>query len=75
MKKIGFSFIAAFISAMAMAQNSDVSVDINKGSSGGSFPWLWVVGGILFILLLVALLSGGRGGTDRVVEKRTIIKD
>ena len=74
MKRIYFSLVALFMSAMAMAQNSDVSVNVTK-DSGGGIPWLWIVGGVLFILLLVALLSGGRGGTDRVVEKRTIIKD
>lgn len=75
MKRIYFSVLSLFFTALAMAQNSDVSADIHKGSSSGGFPWLWVVGGLLFIILLVALLSGGRGGSDRVVEKRTIIKD
>jgi hypothetical protein len=64
---------------MAMAQGgsgADVNVDITKTGStgGGGFPWLWVVGAIVFIVLLIALL-GGRGGTDRVVEKKTIIKE
>ena len=78
MKRISFLLMSAFVSVMAMAQNSggaDVNVDITKSSSsGGGFPWLWVIGGIVFILLLVALL-GGRGGTDRVVEKKTIVRE
>lgn len=78
MKRISFLFASALMSVMAMAQNSggaDVNVDISKtDSSGGGFPWLWVIGGIVFIILLVSLL-GGRGGTDRVVEKKTIIKE
>ncbi len=67
----------AFINMMAIAQSSgaDVNIDITKsGSDGGGFPWLWVIGAIVLIILLVALL-GGRGGTDRVVEKKTIIKE
>lgn len=79
MKRISFLLFSAFMSLMAMAQDggggADVNVDITKsGDGGGSFPWLWVVGAIVFIILLVALL-GGRGGTDRVVEKKTIIRD
>ena len=78
MKRISFLILSAFLSAVAIAQSgghTDVNVDITKsGSGGGSFPWLWVVGAIVFIILLVALL-GGRGGTDRVIEKKTIIRE
>jgi hypothetical protein len=79
MKRIYFLLLSAFLSTMAMAQQggsgADVNIDITKseGSAGG-FPWLWVIGAIVFIVLLVALL-GGRGRTDRVVEKRTVIKE
>ena len=69
----------AFVSVMAMAQNggggADINVDVTKsGDAGSSIPWLWIIGGIVFIVLLIALL-GGRGGTDRVVEKKTIIRE
>lgn len=78
MKRIYFLLLSAFMSVMAFAQNggADVDVDITKSgsSSASGFPWLWVIGGIVFIVLLVALL-GNRGGTDRVVEKKTIIRD
>lgn len=78
MKRIYFLFVCALISAIAMAQSgsgADVNVDITSSGTGESgFPWLWVIGAIVFIILLVALLSG-RGGTDRVIEKRTVIKD
>jgi len=77
MKRIYFLLLSAFVSVMAMAQNggADVNVDVTKSSgNGGGFPWLWVVGGIVFIVLLIALL-GGRGGTDRVVEKKTVIRE
>ncbi len=77
MKRIYLLLVCAFTSILAMAQNgggADINVDINKASdSAGGFPWLWVVGALVFIVLLVALL-GGRG-TDRVVEKKTIIRE
>jgi hypothetical protein len=77
MKRIYLLLLLAFSSIMAMAQNgggADINVDINKtGGNAGGFPWLWVIGAIVFIVLLVALL-GGRG-TDRVVEKKTVIRE
>ena len=78
MKRIYFLLMTALFSTLAMAQEgggADINVDITKsdGNAGG-FPWLWVVGAIVFIILLVALL-GGRRGTDRVVEKKTVIRD
>ena len=41
---------------------ADINVDINKDGGGDWYtqPWVWIVGGALFILLLVALLRGGR---------------
>lgn len=77
MKRIYFLIMSAFFSVMALAQDgvSTTNVDVNlKGDNGAGFPWLWVVGGVVFVLLLVALLSGGRG-TDRVVHKKTIVKE
>jgi len=76
MKRISFFILSAFLSTVALAQSgghTDVNVDITKSGSS-NFPWLWVVGGIVFIVLLVVLLSG-RGGTDRVIEKKTIIRE
>jgi hypothetical protein len=79
MRRIYFLMMTAFLSVMAMAQEgggADLDVNITKSSDSAAagFPWLWVVGGIVFIILLIALL-GGRGGTDRVVEKKTIIRE
>ena len=77
MKRIYFLILMAFTSVMAMAQDGGTTnVDVNLKTDGDAagFPWLWVVGGAVFILLLVALLSGGRG-SDRIVEKNTIVKE
>lgn len=53
----------ALLSVIAFAQDKKVDVNINTKSDNGNFfmqPWVWIVGGALFILLLVALLRGGR---------------
>lgn len=78
MKRMYFLLLSAFMSVMAIAQNSDGGADLNvnvtKSSDAGGFPWLWVIGAIVVIVLLIALL-GGRGGTDRVIEKKTVVRD
>ena len=45
----------------AQEKSAEVDVNINKGGGGNWYaqPWVWIVGGALFILLLVALLRGG----------------
>ncbi len=50
-----------FYSVVTFAQDKTVDVNISTGKGGGFFssPWVWVVGGAVFILLLVALLRGG----------------
>ena len=62
MKKMIFSFIAAFYSTLLLAQD-EKNVNINLNTKGGSnwyaSPWVWVVGAAVFILLLVALTRGG----------------
>ena len=51
----------SLISASAFAQDKgvDINVDVNKKSNWYQQPWVWIVGGAIFILLLVALLRGG----------------
>jgi hypothetical protein len=62
----------------AQEKSTQVDVDINKGDGGGNWyasPWVWIVGAAVFILLLVALTSGGRDRSDKIVEKRTVVRD
>jgi hypothetical protein len=42
------------------AQDKQVDIDVNldKGAQWYTQPWVWIVGGAVFILLLVALLRG-----------------
>ncbi|WP_256012197.1 hypothetical protein [Desertivirga xinjiangensis] len=77
MKKLNMALMLAFINVMAFAQekavDANVDLNVNDGSGGGSFPWMYLIGAVLLIVLLFALL-GGRG-RDRIVEKRTVVKD
>ena len=48
--------------SVATAQDKKVEIDIgvNKEPVWYQQPWAWVVGAAIFILLLVALLRGGK---------------
>jgi hypothetical protein len=61
MKKLYLSALTALISIIGFAQDAklDVNVNTDKGSNWYASPWVWVVGGAVFILLLVALTRGG----------------
>ena len=54
-------FLSCFLSVIAFAQDKGLDVDINvkKESAWYQNPVVWVIGGAVFILLLVALLRGG----------------
>ena len=56
-------FTGLFISVVSFAQDksADIKVDVttNKGNNWYAQPWVWIVGGAVFVLLLVALLRGG----------------
>ena len=77
MKKAYLTLLSVLTSILLFAQEktTKVDVDINKGNGGNWYasPWVWIVGGAVFILLLVALTSGGsRDKSDRVVIKKTV---
>jgi hypothetical protein len=61
MKKFYLFFFTVLIGALSFAQDAKLDVDVNtdKGSNWYASPWIWVVGGAIFILLLVALTRGG----------------
>jgi hypothetical protein len=62
--KLLLSTLMLFSSILAFAQDKKVDVDINvdKGNQSQWYtqPWVWIVGGAVFILLIVALTRGGR---------------
>jgi hypothetical protein len=78
MKKAYLTLLAVLTNILLFAQekSTQVDVDINKGDGGSNWyasPWVWIVGAAVFILLLVALTSGGsRDRSDRVVIKETV---
>lgn len=80
MKKAYLTLLSVLTSIILFAQEktTKVDVDVNKTTSSSNWyasPWVWIVGAAVFILLLVALTSGSRDTSDRVVEKRTVIRD
>ena len=59
--KLTLVFTALLLSMVTLAQETkkiDIDVD-TKGNDSSIFmqPWVWVVGGAVFILLLIALLK------------------
>ncbi len=63
LKKTGAVIFFLFLFLQVWAQDDKkIDVDINVNKDGGNWyqqPWVWIVGGAVFILLLVALLRGG----------------
>lgn len=59
--RITFAVLFSLVSLLSFAQDKGLDVDINvkKESEWYQQPWAWIVGGAIFILLLVALLRGG----------------
>ncbi|MDB5232640.1 MAG: hypothetical protein JWN76_3445 [Chitinophagaceae bacterium] len=56
------AFLTLFTSISTFAQDKKVDVNITTGSNDAFWgsPWVWIIGVAVFILLLVALLRGGR---------------
>jgi hypothetical protein len=59
--RISLVLFTAMTSVAAFAQEKGIDIDVNVKKEGEWYakPWVWVVGGAVFILLLVALLRGG----------------
>ena len=60
-KQTGFLLMAAILSFQSWAQDKKVDVDINVNKNDSNWyqqPWVWMVGGAVFIIILVALLKG-----------------
>jgi hypothetical protein len=64
-QKLLFIMASALLATITFAQDKK-EIDVNVNSSKSNFwgqPWVWVVGAAVFILLLVAILRGGRRNT------------
>jgi len=55
------TLLSSFLTVLAFAQEKGIDVDISvkKEQAWYQNPIVWVIGGAVFILLLVALLRGG----------------
>ena len=58
--RILLAFVSGIAAMMSFAQDKGLDVDINvkKESEWYEQTWVWILGGAIFILLLVALLRG-----------------
>jgi hypothetical protein len=54
----GLALTLAGVLAFAQEKGIDVDINVKKESQWYQQPWVWVVGGAIFVLLLVALLRG-----------------
>ena len=56
--RVFFLVMLTLINLTVLAQDKDVDIDIGvkKETQWYAQPWAWIVGGAVFILLLVALL-------------------
>ena len=54
------ALMASFVT-FAQEKTADVSLNVTETSKTWySQPWMWVVGGAVFVIILVAILKGGR---------------
>jgi len=62
------------------SSTTEVNISADTGGAWYASPWVWVIGAAVFILLLVALTSGGRSRddgarTDKVTVTKTVRRD
>ena len=64
--RISSMVLILLMSSITWAQDKgiDINVDVDKGGNWYQNPVVYVIGGAVFILLLVALLKGGNKSTS-----------
>lgn len=76
-----FSMLLLFINALVWAQDSSTSATTTTSTTTTeqhtwyAEPWVWVVGGVVLILLIVALTRGNSSRTDKVIVTKTRTTD
>jgi cell division protein FtsW (lipid II flippase) len=61
--KLLLLILTSFAAVTSFAQDKKLDIDINVNKDKEQWyaqPWVWVVGGAVFILLLVAILKSGK---------------
>ncbi|HJS54305.1 MAG TPA: hypothetical protein VJ765_07170 [Chitinophagaceae bacterium] len=69
-----FSFWQVVLLAQDSASKVTTTTTTSTRTEWYTSPWVWVIGGAVFILILIALLRGN-SSTDREVTRTTVIKD
>jgi hypothetical protein len=61
LKSLFSVFMLSLLSMVSWAQDKGVDINVNmkKDSEWYQQTWVWIVGGAVFILLLIAILRGG----------------
>jgi hypothetical protein len=59
--RVSLAMLFSIVSMLSFAQDKGLDIDINvkKENEWYQQPWVWIAGGAIFVLLLVALLRGG----------------
>lgn len=78
LKSFGLTLVLALLSIVSFAQEEGTTVSTTTTSTSSETftpaPWMWIVGGALLLLLLVALLRPKKTG-DSVTVTRTVDRD
>jgi hypothetical protein len=63
--RISAMLLMVFMASVAWAQDKgiDIDVDLDKGDNWYSNPVVYIIGGAVFILLLVALLKNNKSSS------------
>ena len=58
--RASLALLFSFFSILSFAQDKglDVDINVNKENEWYQQTWVWIVGGAIFVLILVALLRG-----------------
>ena len=58
--RASLALLFSFFNLLSFAQDKglDVDINVNKENEWYQQTWVWIVGGAIFVLLLVALLRG-----------------
>jgi len=81
--RLFFVFVSSFMTILASAQDSTGTVTTTTKTSTSSTttndwytqPWVWVVGGAVFLIILIALLRNNSKDTKEVSRSTTVVRD